>query len=86
MFSGASILSYSLTAFSPIPLFMWLPWIPSFLHAQARPEAPIMRACLQKIAEEYPQATFYPLSFYGTSMLFFLFNTMQLPQLIPPIT
>lgn len=44
-----------------LPPWIWLPWIIQLIPMLTRPEAPVARAILFKIIQDYPQAIFFPL-------------------------
>lgn len=44
-----------------IPVWMWLPWIHQLILMLSRTEASFIRSILVRLAQEYPQAIFFPL-------------------------
>lgn len=43
-----------------IPAWMWIPWIPQLVPMLCRREANVVRPLLVRVAQQYPQAAFFP--------------------------
>lgn len=47
-----------------MPVWLWLPWVPQLMLMLGRREASVARPILVRLAQQYPQAVFFPIRAY----------------------
>ena len=79
------VISKSIERFmEALPIWIWLEFIPQLLNSLQLNEAPIVSTILVKIAENYPQAIYYPLRSFNVSRESSSSSSMEFSSPPPP--